>query len=355
MNNEMGDKSYMKALKKPNKLKQGDKIALVSLSWGGAGDAEIMWRYKQGKERLEQIFGLEVIEMENTLKGTEYIYNHPEKRAEDLMNAFKDDSIKGIIACIGGIESIRMLPYVDFDIINKNPKVFMGYSDTTTAHLFCYKAGISSIYGPTLLVDFAENVAMSKYTVEHLEKTLFKSEVIGTIEAALEWTSENLPWVEKNKSIQRKYKPNKGYELLQGKGIVQGYLMGGCFEVFDSLRGTEVFPKLENFEESILFLETSEDKPPAWFIECGLRNYGISGILDRIKGIIWGKPQDEENYEEYKNVIKKVMKEFGKEDLPILCNMNFGHTEPKFCLPYGALAEIDCEKISFSILETAVL
>lgn len=345
----------MKTLKKPNKLKHGDKIALVSLSWGGAGDRDIRWRYEQGKERLQNIFGLEVVEMDHTLAGTEYIYNHPEKRAEDLMNAFKDDSIKGIIACIGGIESIRMLPYIDFDIINKNPKVFMGYSDTTTTHLFCYKAGISSIYGPTLLVDFAENVSMNEYTAEHIEKALFEPEVIGEIKPSPEWTSEYLPWEEKNKFIQRKYKPNKGYELLQGRGTVQGHLIGGCFEVLDMLRGTEVFPKPEDFEDSILFLETSEDKPPAWFIECGLRNYGVCGILKRVKGIIWGKPQDEEHYEEYKDAIRKVMKEFHREDLPILYNMNFGHTEPKICIPYGALAEIDCTNKAFSILEPAVL
>ena len=87
----------MKKLKKPNKLNRGDKVALVSLSWGGAGDEDILWRYKQGKERLENIFGLEVVEMEHTLAGTEYVYNHPEKRAEDLMNAFQDKSIKVLL------------------------------------------------------------------------------------------------------------------------------------------------------------------------------------------------------------------------------------------------------------------
>jgi len=71
--------------------------------------------------------------------------------------------------------------------------------------------------------------------------------------------------------------------------------------------------------------------------------------------MIWGKPQDETYYAEYKEAIKKVMKEFGKEDLPVLYNMNFGHTEPKICLPYGAMAEINCDKSSFSILESAVL
>jgi len=344
----------MKELKKPNKLNRGDKVALVSLSWGGAGDEEILWRYNQGKERLENIFGLEVVEMEHTLKGTEYVYNHPEKRAEDLMNAFQDKTIKGIIACIGGIESIRMLPYIDFDIINKNPKVFMGYSDSTTTHLLCLKAGISSIYGPTLLVDFAENISMHPYTIEQIEKTLFSNNPIGQILAAPEWTSEYLPWLEENKNRKRIYKPNVGYELLQGEGIVQGRLIGGCMEVFDMLRGTELFPNIEDFDDSILFLETSEEKPPVWFVECGLRNYGITGALDRISGIIWGKPLDEENYNEYNIVIKKVMKEFGKEHLPILCNMNFGHTEPKICIPYGALAEINCNDVTFSIIESAV-
>ena len=345
----------MKKLKKPNKLNRGDKVALVSLSWGGAGDEDILWRYKQGKERLENIFGLEVVEMEHTLAGTEYVYNHPEKRAEDLMNAFQDKSIKGIIACIGGIESIRMLPFINFDIINQNPKVFMGYSDTTTTHLFCYKAGISSIYGPTLLVDFAENISMHPYTIEHIEKTLFTNKPIGQIMAASEWTSEYLPWLEENKSRQRKYNQNAGYELLQGEGIVKGRLLGGCMEVFDMLRGTEIFPTLEDFDGSILFLETSEEKPPVWFVESGLRNYGITGVLDRIVGIILGKPQDEENYDEYKKAIQKVMKEFGKEDLPIIFNMNFGHTEPKICIPYGALAEINCNNVTFSILESAVI
>ncbi len=345
----------MNELIKAQKLKKGDKVATVSLSWGGAGDPDILWRYHQGKERLENVFGLEVVEMPHTLKGTDYIYQHPEKRAEDLMNAFSDPSIKGIIACIGGIESIRMLPYIDFDIIRNNPKVFMGYSDTTTTHLMCLKAGISSIYGPTLLVDFAENIEMHEYTVEHIKKTLFSNEVIGQVLPAKEWTSEYLPWEIENKNIARKLTANTGYELIQGKGIASGRLIGGCIEVFDSLRGTSLFPSLEQFENTILFFETSEDKPPMEFIECALRNYGITGILDKVKGIIWGKPQDQANYEEYKTAIKKVLLEFGKENLPVLYNLNFGHTEPKMCLPFGAMAEIDCDAQTFTILESGVI
>ncbi len=342
-------------LVKPKKLSKGDKVAAVSPSWGGAGDKDLLWRYKQGKKRLEDIFGLEVIEMKNTLKGTDYVYDHPEKRAEDLMEAFSDKSIKGIFACIGGNDSIRLLPYIDFEIIRKNPKIFMGYSDSTVIHYMCLKAGISSIYGPSILVDFAENVTMPDYTVKWLKKTLFSSETLGDIPQSEKWTSEFLPWEIENKNIQRKFKINNGYELLQGEGIAQGRLIGGCIEVMEFIKGTELFPKVSDFDGSILFFETSEDKPKPDFIEYWLRNYGAMGVLERVNGIIFGKPQDEMYYEEYKHAIIKILAEYGREDLPVLYNLSFGHCEPKFCIPYGGMAQIDCQQKIFSILESGVI
>lgn len=340
---------------KPKKLNKGDKVATVSPSWGGAGDQDLIWRYEQGKKRMEDVFGLRVVEMENTLKGTDYLYNHPEKRAEDLMEAFSDKSIKAIFACIGGSESIRLLPHIDFGIIKDNPKIFMGYSDSTIIHYMCLKAGISSIYGPALLVDFAENISMSPYTVDSLKRSLFSTEVIGNIPQSEIWTSEFLPWEIKNKDTPRKFKKNNGYELLQGKGIVQGRLIGGCIEVMEFMKGTDLFPELDKFDNSILFLETSEQKSQPYLIEYLLRNYGAMGVLEKINGIIFGKPADEEYYEEYKNVILKVLAEYGRQDLPVLYNLSFGHCEPKICIPYGAMAEINCEEKTFSILESGVV
>lgn len=155
---------------KPKMLQAGDKVATISLSWGGAGEPDIKWRYEQGVERLEKVFQLEVVSMPNSLMGSDYLYENPKTRAEDLMNAFKDPTIKGIISNIGGSDSIRLLPYIDFNVIRDNPKVFIGYSDSTVTHLFCHKAGISSFYGPSVLMDFAENVEMDPYTVEALKK-----------------------------------------------------------------------------------------------------------------------------------------------------------------------------------------
>lgn len=337
---------------KPEKLKRGDKIATVSLSWGGAGDEELIWRYRQGKERLEKEFGLIVVEMENTLKGSEFTYSHPEKRAEDFMNALKDPEIKGIFSCIGGSESIRLLPYIDFDVIRNNPKVFMGYSDTTISHLFYLKAGVSSFYGPSILAEFAENLRMFDYTKDAIERALFLEEPMGLIEASGGWTSEHLPWVIENKEKSRELKPNEGYELLQGSGVIQGKLIGGCIEVLEMAKGSSIWPENEKWEDAIIFFETSEDKPDPTYFEYWLRSYGTLGILQRAKALIFGKPYDNCYYKEYKEVIIKVVREeLGLKDLPVMLNMNFGHTEPMTVLAYGAMAKLNCDEKTFEIIE----
>lgn len=342
---------------KPTKLKRGDKVATVSLSWGGAADKEFRYRYEIGKRRIEEIFGLKVIEMPNSLKGSEYLDKYPEARAEDMMNAFKDKEIKAIFSNIGGDDTLRLLPYIDFDIIKNNPKIFMGYSDTTVNHLMCYKAGLTSFYGPSVLVEFAENVQMHDYTIKWIEKVLFNAEKIGEIESSKYWTSERLKWDNKdNSKIKRKLNiEKKGYELLQGTGKAKGKLIGGCIEVLDWLRGTELWPKLKEWENKILFLETSEEKPTPDYIRGCLRAFNALGIFNKISGLIISKPQDEKYYKEYKEQYMRVIRDEAKRsDLPILYNMNFGHTSPMFILPYGVEAEIDCDNKKFKINESGV-
>lgn len=118
----------MKKMIKPERLRRGDKVAIVSLSSGMLGDKQFIHKYYLGKERLEEIFGLEVMPMPHALKGSSYLYEHPEKRAEDWMEACADSSIKAIITAIGGDDGVRLLPYVDFDVLRKYPKIFLGYS-----------------------------------------------------------------------------------------------------------------------------------------------------------------------------------------------------------------------------------
>jgi muramoyltetrapeptide carboxypeptidase LdcA involved in peptidoglycan recycling len=111
------------------------------------------------------------------------------------MEAFSDPSVKAIISNIGGDDSIRMLPYIDLDIIRNNPKIFLGFSDSTITHFICLKAGLSSFYGTSLLVGFAENVSMHDYQISDIKRTLFSSSVIGLIQPNQEgWTTEFLDW-----------------------------------------------------------------------------------------------------------------------------------------------------------------
>lgn len=346
----------MNPLIKPKKLNAGDTVASVSLSWGGAGDPNISFRYDLAKIRLKEVFGLNLIEMPHTLKTPEFVYNHPEKRAEDLMAAFKDPKIKAIFSTIGGDDSIRMLPYIDFDVIKNNPKIFIGYSDTTVTHFICLKAGLSSFYGPSLLSEFAENVEMHDYTINHLKKALFSDLPIGEIKPSAYWIDQHLRWSEESKDIKRHQAPNDGYELLQGKGTVSGRLIGGCIEVLEMMKSTIIWPSLDQWDDTILFFETSEDVPTPDYIEYWLRNYGSIGILNRIKGIVFGKPFDMKYYDAYKaSILKIVRDELKLNDLPILYNLNFGHTAPMFTIPFGVKATINCDHKTFVIDESGVL
>lgn len=337
-------------------LKKGDKIAIVSLSWGGLGDKNLIHKYYIAKERLENDFSLEVVTMPNALKGTEYIYNHPDKRAKDLMDAFKDDSIKGIFCAIGGDDTIRLLPYIDYEIIKNNPKIFMGYSDTTVNHFMMNKAGLVSFYGPSIMAEFGEYVKMFDYTKEAVNNILFNDCKNYEIKSSEVWSSDYLEWNEKNINTSKKLiKELHGYEILQGNGVITGKLLGGCIDVFPMIVGTEIWPAKEEWKDKILLIETSEDRPNPIYITYYLRNLGALGIFDEIKGIIVGKPQAEQYYYEYKEVYKKVLKEFNKEMLPVLYNVNIGHSEPIGILPLGTEIEVDFDKKKIYLKESPTI
>ncbi|GAA0599241.1 hypothetical protein GCM10009001_14400 [Virgibacillus siamensis] len=190
--------------------------------------------------------------------------------------------------------------------------------------------------------------------ISNVNRTLFSNEIIGEIQSAKDWTSQFIEWDEVNKDQQRTMQPNSGYELLQGSDVIQGRLLGGCIEVLEFAKGTELWPSETYWDDAILFFETSEEKTDPEMIKRWLRNYAAQGIFQKANGIIFAKPLDETYYEEYKKVIYQVMGEYDLENLPILYNLNFGHTEPKFILPYGAMAEVNCSRKTFSILENGV-
>ncbi len=339
---------------KPERLKKGDKIAVVSLSWGGLGDDIFIHKYDIAKERLERDFGLEVVAMPHALKGSEFVYVHPELRAKDLMDAFADPSIKGIFCAIGGDDSIRLLPYIDYEIIRNNPKIFMGYSDTTVSHFMMNKAGVVSYYGPSVMAEFGEYVRMFDYTENAVKNILFNDSKGYEIPSCEYWSDDRVSWSEENMEHKREARPEEHhYEVLSGSGIITGELAGGCLDVFPMIVGTEIWPEADEWNGKILLVETSEDKPEPALVKFYLRNLGAQGILNRINGIIVGKPQDEQFYEEYKEVYRTVLNEFNCPSLPVIYNINIGHAAPTGILPLGIKYEINLDNKIIRLLESA--
>lgn len=339
---------------KPKKLKRGDKIAIVSLSWGGLGDEALIHKYYIAKERLEKDFGLEVMCMPHALKGSEFVAKNPRLRAEDLMNAFADPSVSAVFCAIGGDDTIRTLPYIDLDVIRNHPKIFMGYSDTTVNHFMMYKAGLVSFYGPSVMCEFGEYVKMFDYTEKAVKDVLFGTWQEYDLLPSPEWTDDHIAWQESNRSTPHTMKKDAhGYEIINGKGSVKGHLLGGCIDVFLMINGTTIWPTLDEWSNAILFFETSEDKPSPDFVLWTLRNLAAQGILKAINGMIIGKPKDETYYEEYKRVIRQVVaEEEHLSELPVIYNVNIGHAKPIGILPYGIETELNCDKKTIRFLES---
>jgi len=344
---------------KPKKLCSGDTLAAVSLSWGGP--AEFPPRYQAGKRQLEAALDVKVVEMAHTLSSAEFLRANPQVRADDLMQAFTDPSINGIISTIGGDDSIRLIPYIDFEIIRRNPKVFMGYSDTTVSHFICLKAGLGTFYGPSIMAGFGENGGLFPYMTESVRHVLFSGDIIGPLHPNQNgWTVEMLDWADPRLQEQKRIlNPSDNWHFLQGHGIHSGHLMGGCIEVLDWLRGTPIWPEQPLWSGAVLFFETSEEAPGPQLVERILRTFNAAGVLNEISAILFGRPGGQINpnlFSQYDQVLLNIINNEAKRPgLPIVTGMDFGHTDPMLILPYGRQCVIDCDLQAIAIPECAVI
>ena len=343
-------------MKYARKLRKGDKVAIVSLSSGMLGEDFCSHNIEIGVKRLKD-YGLEPVFMPNALKGIEYLQNHPEMRAKDLKDAFLDDSIAGIICAIGGDDTYRLLPYLMEDeefieAVNKNPKLFTGFSDTTINHLMFYKLGLSTYYGPNFICDLGEIAdEMLPYSREAFESYLEGNEY-SEIKSSQVWYEERQDFSRNAIGTDRKsHKEERGFELLQGNEIFQGELLGGCLESFYDILTVNryedekelcekygLFPSKEEWRGKILFIETCEEKPEPKLFEKELIALKNRGVFDVVNGVLVGKPQDETYYQEYKDILINVV---DNNELPIVFNVNFGHATPRCAMQYGVKAVVD--------------
>ncbi|HHA7534724.1 MccC family protein [Streptococcus pneumoniae] len=290
-------------------------IGIVSLSSGIIGEDFVKHEVDLGIQRLKDL-GLNPIFLPHSLKGLDFIKDHPEARAEDLIHAFSDDSIDMILCAIGGDDTYRLLPYLfENDQLQKviKQKIFLGFSDTTMNHLMLHKLGIKTFYGQSFLADICElDKEMLAYSL-HYFKELIETGRISEIRPSDVWYEERTDFSPTALGTPRVSHTNTGFDLLQGRA---------------------------QFEGKILLLETSEEKPKPEDFKKMLLTLKDTGIFAVINGLLVGKPMDETFHDDYKEALLDII----DSNIPIVYNLNVGHATPRAIVPFGVHAHVDAQE-----------
>lgn len=331
-------------------------VGIVSLSSGTIGEDFVKHELDLGVRRLKE-YGLTVKFMDNALKGIDYLKEHPDKRAEDLLQAFSDPEIDMILCAIGGDDTYRLLSYLfENEELQKvvKKKIFLGFSDSTMNHFMLYKTGLNTFYGQSFLSDICElGKEMLPYTKKYFEE-LITTGRIKEITPSDVWYEGRTNYDKDQLGVELTAKPNNGYELLQGIPVFHCKILGGCvdtiFDIFDGERYAnspelcsryELFPSKKDWEGKILLLETSEEKMLPDKLKKVLLKLKETGIFEVVHGVLVGKPMDEAYYEEYKEILIETI---DNPTLPIVYNVNIGHALPRCIIPFGVEATVDVEK-----------
>ena len=328
-------------------------IAIVSLSSGTIGEDFAKHEVEIGIKRLHD-FGLTVQFMPHALKGIEYVKNHPEKRAADLLQALRDPDIDMILCAIGGDDTYRLLPY----LFEQNElaeavsnKVFLGFSDTTINHFMLHKVGMNTFYGQSFLADVCElDKDMLPYSKKYFEE-LITTGTIKEVRPSDLWYEGRTDFGVDQVGTPLKSHPDSAFELLQGNPVFSGEILGGCIDsIYDFFNGDRyadmpllckkygLFPEKADWTGKILLLESSEERMPPHKYKKAILALKETGIFDVISGVLVGKPVDETYTQEYKQILVDTI---DHPNLPIVCNLNIGHAQPRCIIPFGVEATVD--------------
>lgn len=321
----------------PNKLKAGDEIRIVAPARGLKIIGQDTRRI--AKDRFEAM-GLKVSFASNTnddnwdMTGSTSIKN----RINDLHEAFADKNVKAIFTIIGGTNSNQLLPYLDYQLIKNNPKIICGFSDIT--------ALLNSIYAKTGLVTFLgphySSIGMLKgceYTIENLKNMIF-GERINKIVPSNEW-SDDLWFLDQE---NRNFINNDGYWNIQS-GSAKGTIVGGNLGTFNLLLGTQYRPAFS--ENTILFIEDTEGSEILDF-ERNLQALLYQPDFKNVKALVIGRFQkgSKVTREQLEFIINNKTE---LKNLPIIANVDFGHTTPLLTIPIGGYACIENEQLTIKI------
>lgn len=336
----------MKRLVKPAPVREGDKVAVLSPAW--AAPAYFPAIHEQAMRRLEEIFGLEVVEYPTTRA----LGASPEERARDVNAAFADPEIRALVSTIGGDDQIRILRHLDPTLPLADPKPFFGYSDNTNLSNWLYTRGLSSYYGGSTQVHFGSGPTVDSEHVASLRAALTGT---GDIAYTLPADSQDygFDWSEERALTEASPREASApYEFYGAKTRVRGRTWGGCLEVLDQLAWADRLPDPAELEGAILICETSEMLPSPDLVGRWIRGMGERGYLEAATGMLVARPVVDdrdnpapENVRAARRAAQRdyVLAELSRyaPGLPVCFGVPFGHTRPQYVIPYGGEVTID--------------
>jgi muramoyltetrapeptide carboxypeptidase len=292
---------------KARRLDIGDTVGLVSPA-GPVKSATV----QAGVATLEDM-GLKVKMGNHVLDKKSYLAGTDSNRAGDINRMFADDQVKGIFCLRGGYGSTRILDMLDYDLILKNPKIVLGYSDITALHIaMAKKTGLVTFHGP-MVSEMGKG--FPEYNRVYLQKALFSDQCIGPIQNP---------------------QHEEPVEVLF-PGSVRGPIKGGNLSLLCSTIGTEY----ELDTTGCLFFVEEIGEPP-YKIDRMLNHLKMAGKFDRAAGIIFGQWTDCIDQKHPENGVDEIIKEIARSQRkPCISNVMIGHGRYNVTIPLGCSAIID--------------
>jgi muramoyltetrapeptide carboxypeptidase len=305
-----------KDLIRPKALRAGDMVGMITPATEVSDPDRLALA-----EKTLNYFGLRMKNGKNVGKRFGNYSESVQARLDDLHEMFRDREVKGVFAIRGGYGSPHLLDRIDYDLIRRNPKIFLGYSDITAMHLAINKnSRLVTFHGPIVLSRFTD------YTQQNFRKALFDTKPLGKLT---------------NPTDSSELRPSHSLRTVRA-GRATGQLTGGNLSLICATLGT---PYEIDTRGKILFLEDVGEQ--AYSIDRMLTQLRLAGKLQQAAGIIWGECDDcgPSDFQPSTvlpfNVGEVVDNILGALKVPVLSGMTIGHTSDQLTLPLGVVATLD--------------
>jgi muramoyltetrapeptide carboxypeptidase len=332
----------------PPKLRKDQAVGIICTSSGLPVAAR--HRLDQARMRFEQM-GYEVCLGQYLFAEGGQVVGTVAQRVSDLHAMFANDRVGLVMLGIGGNHTNDLLPFIDYDLIRRNPKLVVGYSDATVLHYALHsQAGLQSFYGPCAFTQFGEYPGILEFTLRWFERACMLGTFPAAVTPAPDWTDEFLDWTQgHDRSRPRERARNPGYRWLR-RGTARGGALPACVPSMNHLAGTKYWirPEGKILMLDILALGSSQEG----LIESHLVDLRNMGVFSEIAGLTVGRPF---GYSDAgRERLFAHIEELAVGNYPIVLGMDLGHTDPMLTIRYGQTVELDGDRDAITLVDEKV-